>query len=225
MMDKAGHSMTSYYVGKMGYDVLQSVDANRTVSLICGGGLGFIFLASVEVFDGFSAQWGASWGDLIANTSGTFLFVGQELLWKEQRFGLKYSFHQTSYSSIRPEVLGSNLVENMLKDYNGQTYWLTCNISSFLQNDKGFPKWINVALGYSADGMLGGYDNNISGFTGVIPERLNQYYLSLDIALSKLPVKNKYLKKVCTVVDFIKIPFPAIELSSKNHWSVKPFYF
>ena len=36
------------------------------------------FLTTVETLDGFSEEWGASWGDLIANTSGTFVFIGQE---------------------------------------------------------------------------------------------------------------------------------------------------
>jgi hypothetical protein len=42
--------------------------------------LGCFFLTIVEVFDGFSAEWGASTGDLIANATGTALYVSQELL-------------------------------------------------------------------------------------------------------------------------------------------------
>ena len=35
----------------------------------------------------------------------------------------KFSFHQTKFASQRPETLGASLNEQILKDYNGQTYW------------------------------------------------------------------------------------------------------
>jgi hypothetical protein len=50
-------------------------------------------LLTVEVLDGFSSEWGAS-GDIIANASGTALFVSQELLWKEQdHTKIFFSYH------------------------------------------------------------------------------------------------------------------------------------
>jgi hypothetical protein len=53
-------------------------------------------LTAVEVLDGFSSEWGASSGDIIANASA--LLVSQELLWKEQRITPKFSFHTTQYA-------------------------------------------------------------------------------------------------------------------------------
>ena len=41
--------------------------------------LGFVFLTAVEVIDGYSSEWGASIGDVVANASGTALYVSQEL--------------------------------------------------------------------------------------------------------------------------------------------------
>src|SRR5690606_20640636 len=117
--------------------------------------IGFAFLTAVEVFDGFSQEWGFSWGDMIANASGTGLYIGQELLWNEQRIIPKFSFHQTKFAAKRPETLGSSFQEQILKDYNGQTYWLSFNLHAFTKNDF-FPKWLNVAIGHSATGMLYG---------------------------------------------------------------------
>jgi hypothetical protein len=94
-----------------------------------------LLLTAVEVLDGFSSEWGASSGDIIANASGT-AFVSQELLWKEQRITPKFSFHTTQYAQYRPNVLGSSLAEQMLKDYNGQTYWLSVNLHSFYKGSK-----------------------------------------------------------------------------------------
>jgi hypothetical protein len=80
-------------------------------------GIGLCVLTAVEVMDGYSAEWGASW-DIIANAAGTALYVSQELIW-EQRITPKFSFHTTKYASFRPSVLGSSF-QNKFKDYNGQ---------------------------------------------------------------------------------------------------------
>jgi hypothetical protein len=94
-MDKFGHVMTAYYVGKIGMELLDWSGESKKNQLIYGATLGFAFLSTVEVFDGFSKEWGFSFGDIAANASGTGLLIGQELLWKEQRIQLKYSLHQT----------------------------------------------------------------------------------------------------------------------------------
>ena len=118
------------------------------------------FLRLFEILDGFSAEWGASAGDLIANTAGTALFIGQQLGWNDQRFYLKWSYHPNRISRNCPRNmeltnLGKNDLESILKDYNGQTYWLSGNIKSFLPKRSKFPGWLNVAVGYGGEGMLG----------------------------------------------------------------------
>ncbi len=144
-MDKMGHFMTSYVVGKTGMDVLDWAGVSKKNQLIYGATFGFTFLTAVEILDGFSKKWGASWGDIIANASGTGFLIGQELLWKEQRISLKYSFHQTGFAKIRPNTLGDNFIQQALKDYNGQTYWLSANIWSFAK-ESNFPKWLMLLL-------------------------------------------------------------------------------
>jgi hypothetical protein len=119
--------------------------------------MGFAFLTAVEVLDGFSSEWGASSGDN-CKCFGTALFVSQELLWKEQRITPKFSFHTTQYAQYRPNVLGSSLAEQMLKDYNGQTYWLSVNLHSFYKGSKSLNGLI--AIGYGANGMLTGNGEN-----------------------------------------------------------------
>jgi hypothetical protein len=78
-------------------------------------------------------------------------------MWKEQRITPKFSFHTTQYAQYRPNVLGSSLAEQMLKDYNGQTYWLSVNTPSIKAQN---PKWLNLAIGYGANGMLTGNGEN-----------------------------------------------------------------
>lgn len=223
-MDKLGHVMTSYYVGRIGADVLDWSGVSEKGQLIYGATLGFGFLTAVEVFDGFSQEWGFSWGDMAANASGTALFVGQELLWKEQRITMKFSFHQTKYASMRPGKLGDNFLQEALKDYNGQSYWLSANVQSFFKDTK-IPKWLNIALGYGADGMLTGNNEPIDMDLFPDQNRIRQYYLSLDIDLTRIQTKSRFLSSVFEVINFIKIPAPTLEINDKGKVKFHPVYF
>ena len=213
-MDKMGHVFTSYQLGKHGAQLLNWSGVSKKNQLIYGATLGFSFLTTIEVLDGFSQEWGFSWGDILANASGTGLYVGQELLWNEQRIALKFSFHQTKYALQRPDKLGENFLEQVLKDYNGQTYWLSANLHSFFK-EKNIPKWLNFAVGYGADGMLVGMedvDNQLLTNLG----RQRQFYLSLDVNLSTIETNSKLLSAILDVFNMIKIPFPTLEFNKKG---------
>jgi len=220
-MDKMGHLTTSYFLGKVGYDLLRWSGVSHKKSIWYGGSMGLVYLTSIEILDAFSTNWGFSWGDMAANTIGAGLYMGQAALWKEQRIAMKFSFHQTDYADIRPDLLGSTYIENLIKDYNGQTYWASVNIYSFLKKESRFPKWLNVAVGYGAEGMVGSYYNpsNLPHF-----DRYRQYYLSLDIDFTRIPTKSKFLKTILNGLSFIKFPMPTIEFSEKGaHFY--PIYF
>lgn len=220
-MDKLGHSFSSYHLGRFGAEMLQWSGASKKNQLIYGAGLGFAFLTAVEVLDGYSSEWGASTGDVIANASGTALYISQELFWKEQRITPKFSFHTTQFAAYRPDVLGRSLSEQILKDYNGQTYWLSTNLYSFSKGSK-IPKWLNLAIGYGANGMVSGNtENNPQNSTQKV-ERFRQFYLSFDVDLTKIETKSHFLKTIFSVFNTIKIPAPTIEYSAneglKGHW-------
>jgi hypothetical protein len=223
-VDKAGHLYSSYHLSRFGAEMLQWSGASKKNQLVYGAGLGFAFLTAVEVMDGYSSQWGASSGDIIANASGTALYVAQELIWKEQRITPKFSFHTTAFSAYRPEVLGSTFTEQILKDYNGQTYWLSGNLFSFAKGSK-IPKWLNLALGYGADGMITG--NSENGASNLTPNsrRFRQFYLSFDVDLTKIKTKSHFLKTVFSVFNAIKIPAPTIEYSVGKGFKAHSLYF
>ena len=220
-MDKLGHVFSSYQLGRLGANTLNWAGVSKKNQIIYGSTLGLGFLTAVEVMDGFSEEWGFSWTDMAANTLGSGLFVGQELLWQEQRILLKYSFHQTRFAKQRPDKLGNGLLEEFLKDYNGQTYWLSANINSFLKTDY-IPNWLNLAVGYGADGMLTGEPNDP---LFINQNRTRQYYLSLDIDLSRIKTKSHFLKTIFDVLNVIKVPFPAVELNSKGRLKMHYFYY
>ncbi len=222
-MDKGGHLFSSYHLGRFGAEILQWSGANKKDQLFYGAGLGFAFLTAVEVLDGYSSQWGASSGDIIANASGTMLYVSQELIWKEQRITPKFSFHTTGYAGYRPEVLGGSFTEQILKDYNGQTYWLSVNLHSFAKDSK-IPKWLNLALGYGAEGMITGNKENTTTYTPN-PRRFRQFYLSLDVDLTKIKTNSHFLKTIFSVFNSVKIPAPTIEFMQFNDTKYHLIYF
>ncbi|MCD4697186.1 MAG: YfiM family protein [Bacteroidales bacterium] len=226
-MDKIGHATTSAYFGKFGYEMYRWAGVERKKAIWIGGSAGFVFLTVIEILDGFSAQWGASIGDFVANAAGTGLFIGQQLAWNDQRLNLKWSFHPTDYAQYRPDQLGSSFVESMLKDYNGQTYWLSGNVKSFLPKRSKFPGWLNVSLGYSGEGMLGA-NSNPSDIDGVpIPEfpRYRQYFLSFDVDLPRIKTRSHFLKFLFNGLNFIKVPFPTLEYNKEEGFRFHPLYF
>jgi predicted lipoprotein DUF2279 len=226
-MDKVGHGVTSYYLGKIGYSTLRWCNVAEKKAVWFGGTIGFVYLLTIETLDGFSSEWGASGGDMIANTTGSAIFIGQQLLWKEQRFTFKYSFHQTKYANYRPDLLGDNFAQQMLKDYNGQTYWLSANIKSFNKKNSFWPDWLNIAVGYGAEGMTGA-ENNFAEHDGrSIPDfpRYRQFFFSLDADLSKIKTKSNFLKVLFNAIGFIKIPFPTLEYNTNNNFNFHWLYF
>lgn len=223
-MDKAGHMYSAYHLGRFGAEMLQWSGADQKKQLLYGAGLGFIFLSAVEVLDGYSSEWGASSGDIIANAAGTALYVSQELIWKEQRITPKFSFHTTHYANLRPEKLGKSFNEQILKDYNGQTYWLSVNLQSFAKETK-IPKWLNLAFGYGADGMLTGNLQNDNTINTQNTEKFRQFYLSFDVNLTKIETKSHFLKTIFSVFNTIKIPAPTLEYSANKGLKAHILYF
>lgn len=222
--DKLGHVSATYHLGRLSAASFRWAGAGNTSSAWAGALSGLAFLTAVEILDGFSAEWGASVSDMAANVIGAGTFLAQQLAWEEQRMVLKYSFHESGLAEYRPNLLGSNLPEKMLKDYNGQTFWLSFNIKSLLAPESNLPVWLNLAIGHSATGMLGSR-NNPDLYNGeALPHlvRHRQWYLAPDIDFSRIPVQSSFLKTLFSTINFLKMPAPALEYNSEQglrlHW-------
>ena len=222
-MDKFGHAMSAYFIGKLGMDALAWAGESKKNQLIYGATMGWAFITTIEIFDGFSEEWGFSTGDVIANTLGASLLIGQELLWGEQRIQYKFSFSPTNYPEMIPGKLGDNFIQQVIKDYNGQTYWFSINLWSFFKESK-IPKWLNIAIGYGANGLPEDSYN-----FGVHPpqpiESYRQFYTSIDIDLTKIHTKSPFLKTVFNVFNYLKIPAPTLEYRSNGDFKFHILYF
>ncbi|MEO5683314.1 MAG: DUF2279 domain-containing protein [Chitinophagaceae bacterium] len=232
-MDKLGHVWTAYNVSRASAALWQWTGLSRRRSAVYGGLSAIAYQSIIEIQDGFSAEWGFSWGDMTANVVGAAAYVSQELGWKDQRIQIKMSYWPYDYPdeliSRRNQLFGKSLAERTLKDYNSQTYWISANLKSFFPQSK-LPAWLNVSLGYSADGMLGGNENKWTDKQGVYHDRtdiprIRRFFIAPDIDLTKIKTKSKLLKTIFFTLNILKIPAPAIELDSKGKFRAHALYY
>lgn len=235
-MDKYGHFYSAYFQSQYVYYAYRWTGANNKQSVLMSAIWSTTLQTTIEVMDGYSAQWGFSFADLAMNTAGTGLFAAQQLLWEEQRVLLKFSAHTDSYSRT-PIVSNSgnasdtearraneefgtdNVFEQLLKDYNGTTIWVSGNPMSFFpEQQTKIPKWLNLAVGIGAENLLGAFGNNWSyegeTFQGANSRnRYQQYFVSLDVDFTRIRTNNKLLKTLFVGLNAFKIPAPTLELS------------
>jgi Predicted periplasmic lipoprotein (DUF2279) len=227
-VDKFGHAWSAYGLSRVSAQTWGWTGMDRKKADILGAASGFGFLTVIEILDARSAKWGFSWTDIAANTFGTGLYLSQQLAWQEQRIALKYSFHRKSHADTvlkarANDLFGSTWYEGMLKDYNSQTYWLSANLKSFFK-ESNLPPWLNIAFGYGAEGLYGGFENlarNNSGnliFDRRDIQRVRQFYLAPDIDFTKIKTNKKWLKRLFFVLQGFKFPAPTLMVNSKGKW-------
>jgi len=233
-VDKVGHAWTAYTTGRLSTGMWRWAGLPQKKAAIIGGLSGAAYQTVIEFLDAHSSQWGWSWADIGANLFGSGLFISQELSWQEQRIQFKFSFHHKDYGETQlneraDNLFGKSWYERMLKDYNAQTYWLSANLKSFFKQGN-LPEWLNVSVGYGADGLLGGFKNewvdqlgnNVTRYD--IP-RKRQFYLSPDIDFTKIKTKSKFLKTTFSFFNSFKCPAPALMIDSKGKMRAYVLYF
>lgn len=233
-VDKAGHMFTAYFESDWIYHVARWTGMKREAS-IWTGALGAVGLqTTIEVLDGFSSEWGFSMYDFAFNLVGSGMWATEQAVWNDQRIKMKMSTTYITYpetvvlghpggmTTIRErtnDLFGTSFAQTFLKDYNAQTIWMSFNIKSFLKEESKFPKWLNVAVGYGAENMYGGFENkwvedeNTFILDPEIYPRYRQWYLSPDVDLSRIKIRSKFLKTIVCMANIFKIPAPALVIN------------
>ncbi|MCI4667751.1 MAG: YfiM family protein [Bacteroidia bacterium] len=213
-IDKMGHALGGYHSSRWMIGLYKWSGMGKNRAIIQGATAGFLAMSSIEVFDAFGESWGFSWSDVGANFVGASLAAGNQLLWNEDRIQLKVSYRRSPYAGD-PEferLFGSNYAEWLLKDYNGHTFWLSARVHSFLPEgnfkDK-YPRWLNVAVGYGANGLEGGYGDPSSDWR---TREYRQLYFSFDIDVRNIRTKNPYLHALLQTVSIFRIQLPAVRI-------------
>lgn len=224
-MDKIGHMYSAYAESRLSMELWRWTGIDRKKRIWIGGMSGAAYQTIIEVLDGFSREWGWSWSDFGANILGSSLLVSQELAWDEQRLQLKWSFHRKHYNDPQlndrsDNIFGTGIAERFLKDYNGQTYWLSTSPRSWFPDSR-IPAWIQLSLGTGAEGLFGARENKSKAGSEVTfyrPDikRTRQWYLAPDINLSKIKTRKKGVRMALNMLNVIKFPAPSLEYSGGN---------
>lgn len=209
-MDKMGHFYATYKINELTTSVIRWAGLEDKKALWIGTGASIGYQTTFELFDAYSQEWGFSWSDILANGLGSICYLGQELVWQEERVIPKFSFAPTPYAKERPSILGGSYSESLLKDYNGQTYWLSFSPGTFIKNTS-FPKWACISIGYSAhEKLVGDQGYYFSEANGNEYFEQREFLISLDVDFSRLPIKRKWLKVLVRQLNYLKVPFPAL---------------
>ena len=233
-VDKWGHTWSAYNAARATSSMWHWAGLSRKKAAVLGAITSYSYLTGIELLDGFAEKWGWSWGDVAANTTGIGLYLAQELAWQEQRIQYKFSFHANRYpnpilSERANDLFGENFAEKMLKDYNAQTYWFSANIHSFFPNSK-WPPWLNLAIGYGASGMYGGFENRWETASGNLVDRrdiprVRQFYFAPDIDFTRIRTKSRFLKTTFSILNAFKFPAPTFMIDGKGRARVYAVYF
>lgn len=243
LMDKFGHAFTTYTESRLLTQGARWTGMRESSSRWLGTGVALGLQTSIEWLDGHSSQWGFSWPDMGFNGLGALTYAVQDMIWRDQRVVWKVSNWLPSYPaqprtelggySLRQrseELFGSGWAERYLKDYNAQSVWLSISPKAFFRDSR-WPPWLNIALGYSAENMFGGYANRWVLPTGQFVQldatsypRYSQYLLSLDIDFTRIPTKSPFLKAVFEGLNAFKFPFPGLEYNSLGQWKAGWLY-
>ncbi|MCS7152586.1 MAG: YfiM family protein [Bacteroidia bacterium] len=193
-MDKLGHVWSTYHLSWLYKEWAEACGYSRESARRLGVLLAWGFQMSLEVTDGFFPKWGASAWDMAANTLGAGLFWIRDYLapWKVD---IRFSFFPSPYAKQRPDLLGRGIAQ-ILKDYNGQTYWLV------LLHQK---SPIGIAIGHGARGLLGGYGREPESVISARERR--RWVLSIEPHWEVLLRRPQWATRIFVA---IKTPLPAL---------------
>lgn len=203
--DKLGHLVTAWHIARVfgAYGTWTGLSPKQAGWY--GFGVSALFQTQIEVLDGFSEAWGASWGDLLFNTVGGALGGLQTADPRWEAVTIKYSYHRSPFEDPTENYIG-----NALKDYDGISYWLVVRPHEL--GATGWPQWLGLSLGHSADGLAEALPTAASPHQRV-------WFVGLDLdVLRTVRWPKPWMGTVAGILSFIRIPAPALEVSPRPRW-------
>lgn len=216
--DKLGHLWGNYAMTRGVSRILQYGGWPRTGSILTAGGLSLAFFTVSEIKDGYKVEYGFSYGDMIANTSGVALGVLLEFVPAlDRRFDVRMSYLPSDEYLARLEEAGPF---NTPEDYSGQTVLVAYHLGSIpaVRTQLGWVQYLDVSVGYRARNYLPVPDDGV--------DRSQELFLgiSLDVqamaaAISGRGVGSRVLN---FVTEMYQPPFTTLELGGANRTSAQP---
>jgi Predicted periplasmic lipoprotein (DUF2279) len=199
--DKLGHFYFPYAVTKLYGQAFAWCGVDTASSLWLAGGLGLAHQTFVEVRDGFSAEWGFSWGDFVANTLGAGYPIAQHYIEPLGSFDWKISFQPSAKYK-------AGAYRAIIDDYESAYHWLSVDVHDLLPAEARdfWPAWLNIAAGHSVkdlDLRGGGY---------------HEIFLSLDWNLEGLPGDGWFWNLLKKNLNLYHLPAPAVRIYPGVVW-------
>lgn len=216
-MDKFGHFEDAYFTSDLAGKIYRWSGFSGNTSVWLGALSGWFWMLEIEVSDAFMAEWGFSWGDMLANTLGSAFYVLQQHNY-DALGGIhpKFSWHT---SEAWKENRYNKDPQAFFEDYEGMTFWLTVNPHHYFPESwkKNYPQWLaplGIAFGIGAKEIA---RHPWSGY--------KEYFIGLDVDLRKLPIWDdwNFFKFIKSEVNFLRLPLPTIRFSPSGTWF--GFYF
>lgn len=197
--DKAGHFYFPYLVTNIYSQLFQWSGIEENKSYIYSAALGMSYQTYIEIRDGFSKQYGFSWGDFGADALGAGYPLLQNQLPLLKNFNLKISFYPSN--KFRQH---SN--KAIIDDYESTYHWLSVNVKNLLPNEikNYYPAFINIAIGHSVKGLD--------------EKPYHEFYIALDWNLEALPGDYWLLKILKRNFNYYHFPSPAVRISPGITW-------
>jgi hypothetical protein len=152
--DKLGHYYAAYLMNRGFAGILEWGGFPRTGSIVTATALTTAFLTAVEYKDAYHKNYGWSWGDIVANSSGQGVALALMLLpWLDEAVSTKIMYFPSSdfFHAISTEG-----PLNTPEDYSGQTYLLSYHLVSLpcvkTKKELSALRYVDISLGYGTRG-------------------------------------------------------------------------
>lgn len=198
--DKFGHF---YFPAMISYPVSESfrwAGFSRRTALWLGSGTALAYQTYIEIRDGFSKEWGFSWGDFTADVLGAGYPLLQEYMPALRGVDMKISF----YPSAR---FKNNSNKVIFDDYESTTHWISIPPTLFLPDDisRLLPSRLHLAIGHSVKNL----DNPA--------KRDFELYISLDYNLKDI-AEDSFSGKLLHLLNYYHLPAPAVRIYPGVVW-------
>jgi hypothetical protein len=211
-LDKIGH----FYGARITSDIfargIRWSGKTEAQSLLWGGLLGTAVQGFIEIKDGYSPTWGFSVYDWMGGSLGSFYPYFQSKSKLLKAVDRKDNYY---YDFIKRE-------SNFQDDYMNSTFWLTYNPHRYKPSSK-WPKWLGISVGLGVDHTLNNYYINMPGGTSDWGKGGYEFYLAPDIDFKGLLPKKPFWQTLAHVLNYIKVPTPALRLSRNS--KLMPIHF
>ena len=200
--DKFGHAITPYIGTDIYRQALEWTGMGPEASVWWAGGFISLYTTYVEVRDGFSAEWGFSWGDFAANNLGVAWRVAEhyEPWLNNVRWKISYwpsqAFRDGAYSSI-------------VDDYESTYHWASLNVDAVLPETwrPWWPDFVNLAVGHSVQGVV--------ALDGSGKQEL---YIGLDWNTEGLPGDGAFWNWMKHTLNYYHLPAPTVRIAPNVVW-------